>query len=364
MLSLSRRRFVSCVPQCRPFSSSPRLSFPAQGEAEGEEKTNGDWSTPKDPQWSVWKKTVGKQFEKSHRPCNWLGGKVPFPLNPSFKPPTPVSDALRNTLYQSFMADPKTNSVRNLAGRYHLSMKRVDAILRLKGLEENWLKPELGEMMFTTISLEDTKMVTPLLSPEFYFPVRIDVVTNFLLSGGMTTIMFNKYPVVLTRNQGKPLQTGFLKGMEQHLGVTYDASKHKTHEDWVESRIQTVEADALDQAEGDNKARTRYQRMFWEPVVEGMDPVLPNALKRAREDAIRHARSEGSSKSVDGTPDYNQKGAVTSTSDPAAGRPATRFIDVGTKFLDPKDHLRRMKESERRARVRSKKVPKRHLMAS
>ncbi|KAI9444908.1 eukaryotic mitochondrial regulator protein-domain-containing protein [Lactarius indigo] len=268
------------------------------GKGEGEEQTDGDWSTPKDPTWSVWKKTVGKQFEKPHRPCNWLGGKVPFPLNPSFKPPTPVSDALRNTLYQSFMADPKSNSVRNLAGRYHLSMKRVDAILRLKGLEENWVK-----------------------------------------------------------------------GMERHLGVMYDASKHKTHEDWVESRIQTVEADALDQAEGDNKARTRYQRMFWEPVVEGTDPVLPNALKKAREDAIRHGRSEEPSKSVHATlgqSDHNRKGVeVTSTSGTAAGRPTTKFIDVGTKFLDPKDHLRRMKESERRARIRSKKVPKRrHLMAS
>jgi hypothetical protein len=57
--------------------------------------------------------------------------------------------------------------------------------------------------------------------------------------------------------------------MEQILGVTYDASKHKTHEHWVESRMHTVEADALDQAEGDNPARTRYQRMFWEPVAEG-----------------------------------------------------------------------------------------------
>ena len=58
--------------------------------------------------------------------------------------------------------------------------------------------------------------------------------------------------------------------MEKILGITYDASKHKIHEDWVESRIQTIEADALDQAEGNNKARSRYQRMFWEPVVEGM----------------------------------------------------------------------------------------------
>ena len=36
------------------------------------------------------------------------------------------------------MADPETNSVRILAERNHLSMKRVDAILRLKGLEEHW----------------------------------------------------------------------------------------------------------------------------------------------------------------------------------------------------------------------------------
>jgi hypothetical protein len=38
------------------------------------------------------------------------------------------------------MANPKANSIRNLASRYHLSIKRVDAILRLKGLEESWTK--------------------------------------------------------------------------------------------------------------------------------------------------------------------------------------------------------------------------------
>lgn len=108
--------------------------------------------------------------------------------------------------------------------------------------------------------------------------------------------------------------------------------------------------------------------LFWSTAhpnfLPRQDPVLPNALKMARDDAIRHGRSEKSSKSVDeifDQLDQDQKGAdVTST---ASGRPAIKFIDVGTKFLDPKDHLRRMKESERRARVRSKKVPKRHLVA-
>ena len=84
----------------------------------------------------------------------------------------------------------------------------------------------------------------------------------------------------------------------------------------------------------------------------------------ARDDAMRHGRSEKTSKSVDeifDQLDQDQQGSeVTST---AAGRPAIKFIDVGTKFLDPEDHLRRMKESERRAKVRSKKVPKRHFIA-
>ncbi|KAI0308109.1 eukaryotic mitochondrial regulator protein-domain-containing protein [Multifurca ochricompacta] len=299
-----------------PFSSTSRATSSSSRESQGKEQRDGDWSAPNDPTWGVWKKTIGKQFDKPHRPCNWLGGKVPFPLNPSFKPPTPVSDALRNTLFRSFMANPKTNSVRNLASRYHLSIKRVDAILRLKGLEDTWVK----------------------------------VCISTLLTG----------------NQGKPLQTGFLKGMEQILGVTYDTSKHKTHEDWVESRIQTVEADALDQAEGDDQARTRYQRMFWEPVVEGQNTVLPNALKRAREDAKRHGQSEDSSQSIDATLRYSHDGKegseVTNTSGATINRPVIKFIDVGTKFLDPKDHTRRMKESERRAKVRSKKAPRRHLV--
>ena len=61
-------------------------------------------------------------------------------MNTSFIPPAPISDALRAQIYQEFMRDPKENSVRVLSQIYHISMKRVDAILRLKGLENAWLK--------------------------------------------------------------------------------------------------------------------------------------------------------------------------------------------------------------------------------
>ncbi|KIJ04394.1 hypothetical protein PAXINDRAFT_42607, partial [Paxillus involutus ATCC 200175] len=61
-------------------------------------------------------------------------------LNPSFKPPTSLSDAFRSQLYRAYTANPELNSGCTLAARHNISTKRVDAILRLKGMEEAWKK--------------------------------------------------------------------------------------------------------------------------------------------------------------------------------------------------------------------------------
>jgi len=61
-------------------------------------------------------------------------------MNPSFLPPAPLSDALRTKIYKEFMRDPEENSVRVLSQKYHIGLKRIDAILRLKGLESAWKK--------------------------------------------------------------------------------------------------------------------------------------------------------------------------------------------------------------------------------
>ncbi|OAX32834.1 hypothetical protein K503DRAFT_670864, partial [Rhizopogon vinicolor AM-OR11-026] len=45
-------------------------------------------------------------------PRNWLSSESPFPLNQSFRPPPPVSDALRTHIYRSYMTDPEANSAR------------------------------------------------------------------------------------------------------------------------------------------------------------------------------------------------------------------------------------------------------------
>jgi hypothetical protein len=60
----------------RSFSSTSLVDLSAQTKSKGAEEGEDDRSGPSDPSWGVWKKTIGKQFEKPNRPCNWLGGKV------------------------------------------------------------------------------------------------------------------------------------------------------------------------------------------------------------------------------------------------------------------------------------------------
>ncbi|KAG6380794.1 eukaryotic mitochondrial regulator protein-domain-containing protein [Boletus reticuloceps] len=176
-------------------------------------------------------KNVAPSFREPS-PRNWLGRDVPFPLNPSFKPPIPLSDELRTRLYRAYMIDPKLNSVRALAARHNISIKRVDAILRLKGMEESWKK-------------------------------------------------------------NKPVQTGFTKGMERLLGVA-EAAKRKEQDtnELLEDGL-TGKSDRPDSDEGNNRTRQRYQRLFWESVAEGEELVMPNVLAAQRGAASARTKFKG-----------------------------------------------------------------------
>ncbi|KAI0029487.1 eukaryotic mitochondrial regulator protein-domain-containing protein, partial [Vararia minispora EC-137] len=240
---------------------------------------------------------------------------VPFPLNPTFRPPVPISDEVKSHIYLLFMRDPKTNSVRALSEKYHISMKRIDAILRLKGLEQHWKK-------------------------------------------------------------GKVLQRGFLKAMEWHLGV--DEVKEKlrkglmsstetlidsptVHEMWLERRKRVSEADLLDTDLGDHMLRARYERMFFEPVVEGDDPIMPSALEQARQDYLRATAKQSDAEHMFHKDklrihtDPLRPHVVKNASGAAEGRPTITFIDVGGRWVDEKDQVRRAKASMHRALVRSQR---------
>lgn len=61
-------------------------------------------------------------------------------MNKSFRPPPPLSDAICEEIWQLHLKDPLQFTLRELAKKYHLSIGRIDAILRLKGLEKDWTK--------------------------------------------------------------------------------------------------------------------------------------------------------------------------------------------------------------------------------
>lgn len=75
----------------------------------------------------------------------------PFPLNPSFRPPTSLSHNAKEKIYRDFIASYKqtqssssngeakseTYHARKIALKYNLSIDRVRAIVRLKALEYN-----------------------------------------------------------------------------------------------------------------------------------------------------------------------------------------------------------------------------------
>ncbi|KZT30930.1 hypothetical protein NEOLEDRAFT_1053084, partial [Neolentinus lepideus HHB14362 ss-1] len=208
----------------------------------------------------------------------------PFPLNPSFKPPAPLSDRLRKEIWEKYISDPVTNSARELSSHYGLSMKRVDAILRLKGLEAHWVK-------------------------------------------------------------GKEVQTGFLAGMEKVLDVP---DVPLTAETAGDPRRDVSEADALDEVEGEDVDREKYQRMFWEDVAEGQEPIVPIVLQQGKNDAASARKAAINAKSDPPHTFITHSGASES-------RPHIKFEDVGGKFLDVKDRTRRMKESERRVKMKERK---------
>ncbi|KAM6498579.1 Eukaryotic mitochondrial regulator domain containing protein [Amanita muscaria] len=243
-------------------------------------------------------KAVGGNFRHAS-PRNWLGGEVPFPMNPSFIPPAPLPDALRTRIYREFMQDPVKNSVRVLSQKYHISLKRVDAILRLKGQENVWTK-------------------------------------------------------------GKQLQTGFQEGMERLLGVKEDErmrtiALRQKQKDWT--RYDAHEADILEQEENRDAARQRYQRSYWESVPEsGGEPVVPPSLEHARQKAKNFANKalESNTSRIRDTEFIKTPQEKTQVVT-KLGRPAFEFHDVGSKFLDSSERAHRMAIAERRARVRKEK---------
>ncbi|KAJ4477931.1 eukaryotic mitochondrial regulator protein-domain-containing protein [Lentinula lateritia] len=269
------------------------LAEAMEKEAESAPTPTEDQSAaPSDTSFKLFMKDTAPKF-KFAAPNNWLGGN-PFPLNRSFVPPPPISDKQRSEMYSLYMLDPEKYSVRALSQKFHVSLDRVDAILRLKGMESAWVK-------------------------------------------------------------GNTLQTGFVTGMERILGM-------ETNEATFVLRHDVHEADMMEEAEKNDPARQRYQRMYWESLPEfAGEATVPASLERSRRTAERLAAKAAQAKArkylpvIPDTDTIQTPKALVQVSS-KAGRPDIHFIDVGTKFLDITSETKRLAHIETRARLRAKKV--------
>ncbi|EKM48230.1 uncharacterized protein PHACADRAFT_203076 [Phanerochaete carnosa HHB-10118-sp] len=107
---------------------------------------------------------------------------------------------------------------------------------------------------------------------------------------------------------------------------------------------ETIKADIQYDEEGyDTKARERYQRLFWEPTVEGQEPIIPDILEKTR---ASKAKTESD-------------GVVTNIVQ-RPGRPEMRFVEVGDKYVDTKILKKRARDAAHRAHLRARKQQKKH----
>ncbi|KAL1708277.1 eukaryotic mitochondrial regulator protein-domain-containing protein [Schizophyllum commune] len=257
--------------------------------------------------------TVGQKYRNVdiNKKNNWLSADrlSPFPMNPSFRPPPPISDAKKELMWTLFQQDPDANSQLNLSRKFGVSLKRVDAILRLKGLEHD-LKSQEKEA--------GDKVQTPLV------------------------------------------QTGFQKGMEVLLGseqAQINANKYALQSQPDPTYYNQSEADQLELEENRDAQRQRYVRMYWESIPEdGREPVVPAALKHAQEKAIEHSQKaeRAKEKLVPKIPEtFELRRPEKMQVIQAREKAPLEFKDVGAKFLDVERELQRLKTSQTKRRKRA-----------
>ena len=72
-------------------------------------------------------------------------------MNPTFKPPPPISDNQREIIFRLYSLKPKLYNIRKLSKIFNISLKRVTAILRLKAHEKNWIK--VSDVLPSSVSI-------------------------------------------------------------------------------------------------------------------------------------------------------------------------------------------------------------------
>lgn len=92
---------------------------------------------PPFPTW-IQSGAMALKYPKPGMGPNWIG-ETPFPLNPSFNPPPPIRQSTKTEIWKLHAENPGTWTIRALSAHYSIGIPRMEAILRLKALEMDWV---------------------------------------------------------------------------------------------------------------------------------------------------------------------------------------------------------------------------------
>ncbi|KAF9165120.1 hypothetical protein BGX21_002493 [Mortierella sp. AD011] len=153
--ALTSRRFIHTSRVTFEEKNGDDATTPASTEATGDEANEAaatgeevevaaetviDQKLPyRRKRFHMWLQSEGSRFvNPSFSGPNYVGD-VPFPMNPLFKPTPPLSDATKEEIYHFHRSDTAKWTPRQLGMKYNISIKRVEAILRLKHLEKEMI---------------------------------------------------------------------------------------------------------------------------------------------------------------------------------------------------------------------------------
>ncbi|SNX87283.1 uncharacterized protein MEPE_05993 [Melanopsichium pennsylvanicum] len=124
-----------------PFSSASEASpAPTELNAIGRGRKSAGRGRPKMlPPFEEWIQSDARVYKqpKPGMGPNWIAD-TPFPLNPSFNPPPPVRQSTKTEIWRLHSSDPSTWTIRALSEKFSIGIQRMEAILRLKALENEW----------------------------------------------------------------------------------------------------------------------------------------------------------------------------------------------------------------------------------
>ncbi|KAG0227412.1 hypothetical protein BGW42_002967 [Actinomortierella wolfii] len=124
-----------------------------------------------------WAESEGKAYENPSFAGPKYISETPFPMNPLFKPTPPISNAAKDEIYKLHRSDVNKWTPRQLGTKYNISIKRVEAILRLKHLEQEMIQEGFIPQTKFTQGMEQLMGVRKERSAAFAEPL-VDVLPH------------------------------------------------------------------------------------------------------------------------------------------------------------------------------------------